>query len=146
MLHIKFKGMTIAKTYNHIFCPFTHPRPLGRDQRSKQLFSVRSHIAYQVHGNGAYSTVQAHIMVRTIFYENSHVAYQVKVNEQRAPVVHSQPPDGVKRSKHVFLTVDMLHIKLKGLEHREPCKYSVRTHTLDPTYGVKGQNIFFFCK
>ena len=37
----------------------------------------------------------------------------------------------------------MLHIELKGLEHRAPCKYSVRTHTLNPTDGVKGQNIFF---
>ena len=29
MLHIKLKGMTNAATRRHIFCPYTHPRPLG---------------------------------------------------------------------------------------------------------------------
>ena len=38
MLHIKLKKMANAATYKHIFCPYTHPRPLGWDQRSKHFF------------------------------------------------------------------------------------------------------------
>ena len=30
MLYIKLKGMTNAAIRKHIFCPYTHPRPLGR--------------------------------------------------------------------------------------------------------------------
>ena len=33
MLHIKLKGITNTATCKHIFCPYTHPRSLGRDQR-----------------------------------------------------------------------------------------------------------------
>ena len=40
----------------------------------------------------------------------------------------------------------MLHIKLKGMEHRAPCKYkSVHTHTLNPWAQVKISNFFLFC-
>ena len=34
-----------------------------------------------------------------------------------------------KRSKHFFLKVVMLHIKLKGMEHRAPCKRIFRPYT-----------------
>ena len=39
----------------------------------------------------------------------------------------------------------MLHITIKGVEHKVSCKliYSVLTHTLNPQIGSKGQNIFF---
>ena len=38
MVHIKLKGMTNAETYKRIYCPYTHPRPLGWGQRSKRFF------------------------------------------------------------------------------------------------------------
>ena len=41
VFHIKLKGITNAATYKHIFCPYTHPQPLGRDQRSKQYFFLK---------------------------------------------------------------------------------------------------------
>ena len=34
MLHIKLKGMSNAATCKRIFCPYTHPRPVGWGQRS----------------------------------------------------------------------------------------------------------------
>ena len=36
---------------------------------------------------------------------------------------HPRHQGGVKRSKHVFLKVVKLHIKLNGMEHRAPCKH-----------------------
>ena len=64
-------------------------------------------------------------------------------------------PDGVKRSKHfetwgevkrsniVLLKVVMLHIKLKGMEHRVPCKHIVCPNTYpQPTDGAKRSNHF----
>ena len=51
--HIKLKGMTNAVTCKHIYCPYTHPRPLGRGQRSNIFFSKSSHVAYQMNWNGA---------------------------------------------------------------------------------------------
>ena len=37
MLHIKLKGMEHRAPCKHIFCPYTHPRPLGWGQRVKAL-------------------------------------------------------------------------------------------------------------
>ena len=48
MFHIKLNAITNAATCKHIFCPYTHPRPLGWGQRSKQCFSESSHVAYQI--------------------------------------------------------------------------------------------------
>ena len=36
------------------------------------------------------------------------------------PQTHPEPRGGVKMSNHTFLKVVMLHIKLKGYEHRAP--------------------------
>ena len=60
-------------------------------------------------------------------------------------LTHTLEPWGLgQRSKH-FLKVVMLHIKLKGMEHRaHATTYSVLTHTLVPCGGVKGQNNLFF--
>ena len=48
-------------------------------------------------------------------------------------------------SKHFFLKVVMLHIKLKGLEHYEhhTSTCSVLTHTLGPRGGVKRSKQLF---
>ena len=46
-------------------------------------------------------------------------------------------------SKHYLLTVVMLHIKLKGMEHRAPCKHIFcLTRTLNPRWGQKVKHFF----
>ena len=54
------------------------------------------------------------------------------------------PGVGVKRLKHVSLKVVMMHIKLKGMEHKASFAgtYSVLTQTLGPWAGSTGQIIF----
>ena len=87
-------GLSIFAPCKHIFCPYTHPRPLGSDQMIKTLFFLKSHVAYQIKDYGAQSITQAHILflhtpsvprvglkVKTVFISaSSHVEYQVKVN------------------------------------------------------------------
>ena len=72
-LHIKLKGMTSATTCKHIFCPHTHPRPLGGVKGKNMFFSESSHIAYQINLNGAYSTMQAHICNKDERYKKEEV-------------------------------------------------------------------------
>ena len=49
----QIKGNDECTTCKHIFCPYTHARPLGWDQRSKHL-SESSHVAYQINWNRGY--------------------------------------------------------------------------------------------
>ena len=69
---------------------------------SKCLFSRSSHVAYQINGNGAWSTMQAH--------NYSVFTYTL------------DPSGGVTVKIHV-LKVVMLHFKLKGMEDRAHCKH-----------------------
>ena len=51
MLHIKLNEIANAATRKHIFCPYTHPRPLGYGQMHKNmllLFSENIHVAYLI--------------------------------------------------------------------------------------------------
>ena len=52
MLHIKLMGMEHRAPCKQMFCPYTHPGPLGWGRKVKHLFTVSSHIAYQIKGNG----------------------------------------------------------------------------------------------
>ena len=52
--------------------------------------------------------------------------------------IHSAAGVGSK-VKAFFLKVVMLHIKLKGMEHR--ASYSVLTHTLNLWVGFKGKQL-----
>ena len=109
MLHIQLKEMELRAPCKHIFCHYTHPRPLGG--------------------------------VKTFFTESSQAAYQIKREmEHRAqckhilcPYTHPQSSDGVIMSKHFFLKVVMLHIKLKGMEHivMKYLKSSVVLHLIE---------------
>ena len=64
----------------------------------------------------------------TYFSESSHVAYQIKVDEAGsnmvANILLTDTPStrgaGQKVKLCFFLKVVMLHIKLKGIEHRAP--------------------------
>ena len=84
---VKLKGMANAATCDLILFPYGV-------KRSKHFFPECSHVAYQVKGNGANSTMQAHILslhtlsipvvgskVKTFFSESSQVAYQIKGTE-----------------------------------------------------------------
>ena len=44
-LHIKLKGTEHSASCNHIFCPYTHPRPLGFGQKVKKKIFQISHVA-----------------------------------------------------------------------------------------------------
>ena len=52
ILHMKLKGMEHRAPCKRICFLYTHPRPLGWDQRSKHFFTESSHVAYQSKGNG----------------------------------------------------------------------------------------------
>ena len=81
---------------------------------------------------------------QTIYFsESSHVAYQIKADAAGSNMVaHNLPTDtpstqgvGQKVKLYLFLKVVMLHIKLKGIEHRAPMTSGV---------GSKGHFIFLF--
>ena len=64
-----------------------------------------------------------------VFSESSHVAYQIKADEAGSKMVANILPTdtplaqgvGSKGQNYIFfLKVVMLHIKLKGIEHRAP--------------------------
>ena len=48
--HVAYQINEIANaaTCNPIFCPYTHPRPLGWGQMSKLFFYSESKVAYQI--------------------------------------------------------------------------------------------------
>ena len=66
---------------------------------------------------------------QTIYFsESSHVAYQIKADDAGSNIVANVLPTdtpstqgvGQKVKLYLFLKVVMLHIKLKGIEHRAP--------------------------
>ena len=66
---------------------------------------------------------------QTIYFsESSHVAYQIKADDAGSNMVANILPTGTPSTKgvgskvklYLFLKVVMLHIKLKGIEHRAP--------------------------
>ena len=89
IFHIKLNGITNAATCKHIFCPNTHPRPLGVGLKVKTFLSESSHVAYQIRRE--WSVEQRHMLSlhtlstpgvgsKLFFSESSHVAYQIKGN------------------------------------------------------------------
>ena len=87
----------------------------------KSFLSESSHVAYQINGNGAQSTMQAYSVL-----------------------THALDPWGeVKRSNMFLLKVVMLHIKSNGMAHRAPCKHKLcpYTHPQHPD-GVKRSKLF----
>ena len=96
MLHIKFKGMEHRAPRKHIFCPYTHPRPLGlgHDQNVKTLFFLKVVMLHIKSKGMEHRAPHKHIFcphthprplgldrkVKTFFYESSPVAYQIKGN------------------------------------------------------------------
>ena len=125
IVRIKLKGMEHRARCKHVFCHYTHPRPLGFGQNVKIFYLLK--------------VVMLHIKIRGM--------------EKRAsckpifcPLTHPQGQDWVKRSNIFFLLkVVMLHIKIKdwNTEHHVST-YSALTHT--HTHLVPGwsQNVKAF--
>ena len=72
------------------------------------------------------------------FSEHGHVAYQIKGNHNCNNLVANLKPSDplphqtlwVKKSKfNFFQNMVMLHNKLKGMEHRAPCKHIFSPYT-----------------
>ena len=56
--HIKLMGMERGAPCKHIFCSYTHLRPLGSGQMVNIFFFTESsNVAFQIKGNGTYSTL-----------------------------------------------------------------------------------------
>ena len=137
LLHIKLKGLDHRAPHKHIFCTYTHHRPGVGVKRSKH-FSESSHVTYQIKGNGAWSTMQAHTLsLRTIsapgwghkirIFVSEVVMLRIKLKKiaRRAPCKHLFCPNTHPRSvgtgqkvKAFILIVFMLHTNLKGKKHR----------------------------
>ena len=97
--------------------PLCGLRGWGGDQNS--TFSEYGHVAYRIKGNDACSNMVANIL----------------------PVdTPSTPGVGSKGQNFFFLKVVMLHIKLKGTDHRAPHKHIFCTHT-HPRPPGWGQNL-----
>ena len=125
VLYIKLKRMEHRAKCKHIFCPYMYPRPLGWGQKVKTFFSENSHVAYQIKGKGAKSDMQSHIL---------------SLHTPLAPGWGQK----VKTCCCFFLKEAMLHIKLKVMEHRAPCKHIVCPYTHPrPLGGIKRSKHFF---
>ena len=83
------------------FLPTDTPSTQGVGSKGQTIsFTESSHVAYQINGNGAQSTMKANML-------SLHTL---------------TAPGGFKRSFFSFLKVAMLHIKLKWKKYRPTCK------------------------
>ena len=110
-----------AATYGSIyFARRPHP-PRGCGQNS--TFSEHGHIAYKIKENNECSNTQAHIL---------------SLHTPLAPGV------GSKVKTVFFLKVVVLHIKLKGMEHRPPCKHIFCPYAHPRPDGCGQMSEYFF--
>ena len=126
MYQIKGNGAGIehhASTY-YVPTQTLFPRT-GWGQKVDTFFSEGSLVVYQINGNRALSSIQAHILP-----------------------FHTPSTDlwgGAKRSKLFLLNMVMKHIKLKLNEQRVPCKHQLRPYTHPRALGL-GQNVAYQIK
>ena len=107
-----------------------------------KFFSEYGHVAYQIKADDAGNIMVAIFLPtdtpstqgvgskgQTIYFsESSHAAYQIKADDAGSNMVANILPTdtpstqgvGSKVKLYLFLKVVMLHIKLKGIEHRAP--------------------------
>ena len=110
--------------------------------RPKLNFFRYGHVAYQIKAEDAGSNMVANSLPtdtpstqgvgskgQTIYFsDSSHVAYQIKADDPGSNMVANILPTdtpltqewGQKVKLYLLLKVVMLHIKLKGIEHRAP--------------------------
>ena len=111
-------------------------------KRSKLFFLEYGHVAYHIKADDAGNIMLANFLPtdtpstqgvgskgQTIYYsESSHVTYQIKADDAGSNMVANILPTDTPSTQGVgskgqtisFLKVVMLHIKLKGIEHRAP--------------------------
>ena len=119
MLHIKLMEKEHRAPCKHLFCPYTHLGPwVG--PKDQNIFTESSHAAYQIKGYDGCRNMQARIFCPSTPF--------------------STPGVGSKVKTYSFLKVVMLHIKLIGMELREPCKPYTHAQTPD---GVKSSRHCF---
>ena len=115
------------------------PPTLGVGRKGQNTtFSEHGHIAYQIKWKHECSNILTQtfdpwggVKGQTIFFfESSHVAYQIRRKwsiEQNAStysvLTHTLAPGVGSKVKKNSLKEVMLQIKLKGMEHRAPCKH-----------------------
>ena len=136
----------------------------GWDRGENSTASEYGHVAYQIKGDDPCSNIVAHILPvyplprskgqNSAFSEHGHVTCQIKVNDEcsnmQAHILSFHIPSTAgwgQRSKHFFLKVDMLHIKLLVMEHRAPCKHkNIPSFFIlsSPGVGSKGHNISIY--
>ena len=90
---------------------------------------------------------------QTIYFsESSHVAYQIKADDAGSNMVANILPTdtpltqgwGQKVKLYLLLKVVMLHIQLKGIEHRAPWKQVCCHYTHQQPLGLGQKVIFLF--
>ena len=117
---------------------------LGGGAEAKIKLSEYGHVGYQIKAEDAGSNMVANTLPtdtpltqgvrskgQTIYFsKSSHVAYQIKADDAGSNMVANILPTdtpltqggggGQKVKLYLLLNVVMLHIKLKGIEHRAP--------------------------
>ena len=81
-----------------------------------------------------------------LFSEYVNVAYQIQGNVANILPVYTSSTTRVwgQKIKTFFLKVVMVHIKLKGMDYRAPCKHIICPYTHQrPLGGVKRSKHFF---
>ena len=76
ILQIIFMGMEHRAPCKHIFCPYTHPQPLGLDQKVKTYFFF-------------------FLKVVILHIELNGMEHKAPCKHILCPYTHPQPPDGV---------------------------------------------------
>ena len=95
-------------------------------KQNSTFFSEYGYVAYQIKGNEAYNIMVVNIMPDTLCR-------------------HTLDPRDEVKGQNIFSDSSHVAYQIKGIERRSPCKqkYSILTHTLDPSSGVKRSNYFF---
>ena len=88
-----------------------YPSPIALGDGSKLTFSEHGHVAYQIKGN--------------------HNCNNLVANHKPSGPTPPPPPDpgGQKVKIQLLQNMVMLHNKLKGMEHRAPCKHIFSPYT-----------------
>ena len=103
----------------HSFLTHTLNPQIGSKGQNIPFVESR-HDAYQTVGNGTQSTMHTHIL-------SLHTTSTLSRGE---------------RSNHFFLKVVTLHIKLMGMEEKEPCKHILCPTPPEPGLGQKVKHSF----
>ena len=122
-------------------------------------FSEHGHVAYQIKENDECSNMQSHILflhttltpgmgskVKPFFLKVVKLYSKREWNVEHHASTYSILTHTVKCSNYFFLNIVMLHIKLKGMEHRAPCKHIFCPYTHYRLLGWDQKSKYVFLK